>query len=135
MQCQEEYQRRATVQINQNEGLSKQAKNVIKYLESTFECSGLCQETFFFYSLPLTRGRPQKPCLGALNETVGEEMIYLGIVFQATSLLLFFMTICTCPLFCFDNDLAIREAAAERDSENAQRQILDEADFSSFANL
>lgn len=44
------------------------------------------------------------------------------------------MLICICPLFCFDNELAIKEAAAEKDIELAQRQQQDGYDFSDFAN-
>lgn len=81
----------------------------------------MCEPTFFYYSLPLTKGRPTRPCLSILNETVGEELIYLGIMFQVTGIVLFFMSMCTCPLFCFDNELAIKEAAAEKDIEFARR--------------
>ena len=61
--------------------LPKNLSSIITYLEGSFECSGLCRPTFFYYSLPLTKGRPTRPCLSFLNETVGEEMIYLGIMF------------------------------------------------------
>lgn len=115
-----------TALLNKYDELEKTKLNapferIIKFIENKYYCSGFCSPPLFYYSQPLTKGVPKDGCLLPLNQNTGEEMLYLGIVFQATAIIFLAMLVCTCPLFCFDNELAIKEAAAEKDIELARR--------------
>ena len=56
-----------------------------------------------------------------MNKEVGGDLLNLGILFQLTAIMMILMVLCACPLFCFDNELAIKEAAADNDLELAER--------------
>uniref|UniRef100_UPI0035C7275F hypothetical protein n=1 Tax=Enterococcus rotai TaxID=118060 RepID=UPI0035C7275F len=43
--------------------LSKIKKNLIRYVESTFKCSGICTSAFFYYSNDISMGMPEKTCI------------------------------------------------------------------------
>jgi len=46
----------------------------VKYVESTFKCSGICEKTLFFYSLDVENGRPLKTC----GDTILKEILPYG---------------------------------------------------------
>ena len=39
--------------------LSSNFESIIKYVESVYECSGLCEAPWFYFSQPLTKGIPK----------------------------------------------------------------------------
>ena len=53
---------------------------ILNFFEKKYACSGICNPALFYYSLPISVGAPQIPCLVYLRAEIGDSLIYLGIV-------------------------------------------------------
>jgi hypothetical protein len=50
-----------------------------EYFEGLFECSGMCKTGLFYYSRPISDGRPPKTCMTYLKDEISNNLTYLGI--------------------------------------------------------
>ena len=48
--------------------MSDDNKRLITYFEEEFDCMGLCGTNLFWWSKPISEGRPENPCLNKLWE-------------------------------------------------------------------
>jgi len=51
----------------------------IDYFEDEYECSGICSEAMFFYTLPLSDGPPSTTCLSHMKAKIKHNLTYMGI--------------------------------------------------------
>jgi len=52
---------------------------------------------------------------------VGEEILYLGLIFLVTGILFLCMLLCLCPLFCYDSELSAKEEMNAIENEKLKR--------------
>ena len=57
----------------------QQAMNFIEYFEDSFTCSGICEQSLFYYTLPMSEGPPTTTCLINLKEKVANNLTYMGL--------------------------------------------------------
>ena len=65
----------------------------MKFFEETYKCSGICEPAFFYWTRPLSDGRPTQTCLTFLKNEITYNLASLGIVSIVTggiALLAFF---------------------------------------------
>lgn len=52
----------------------------MQFFEEQFKCSGLCKTALFYWTRPLSDGRPTQTCMLYLKEAISNNLTYLGIV-------------------------------------------------------
>jgi len=82
--------------------MSENNKKLINYVETTFECSGICQSNLFYWMEPISNGPPKNACLDKLWEKIGETILLMGAPALGAGIILFFAFICQYPLWCYD---------------------------------
>ena len=60
------------------------------YFEDLYQCSGICESPLFFYSLPLSEGKPDQVCLLHLKDEVQNNLSYMGIASIFAGLVMMF---------------------------------------------
>ena len=58
------------------------------YFEEQYGCSGICRSALFYYSLPITSGKPATVCLMYLKEEVQNNLAYMGVAAIVTGLVM-----------------------------------------------
>lgn len=76
--------------------VAKSYKRMAMYVENTFECSGMCKPSLFFYSLDLKHGRPMHTCGYKVIQAVEPYAIRIGVAILIMGLLL--LAICKSTL-------------------------------------
>ena len=59
----------------------------MKFFESEYDCSGICEEPLFYFSKSVENGMP-KSCFSDIKDEVRKEMFFLGITSLGCGLLL-----------------------------------------------
>ena len=72
------------------EGNLSLAIDFANYFEEAYGCSGICKAALFYYSLPVTQGKPEKVCLMHLKEEVQSNLAYMGIAAIVAGLVMLF---------------------------------------------
>lgn len=75
----------------------KEGTKFFQQLEEKYECAGLCKESLFYVSKPLSAGRPTKGCVDAFVEKHGENMGVAAVAF-ITAIVLIVAGIAALPL-------------------------------------
>ena len=72
---------------------------LIKSFESKFDCSGICDESLFYYTLPMNRGPPQSTCIVHMKDVISSNLTYMGLSATLCGLIMIFMWICQYTLW------------------------------------
>ena len=67
-------------------------------------CSGLCKSSFFFFSIDLEKGKPEKSCTISLMNALGDEITLLGYAIFITGGVMFLMLLLQFPLWCHNSE-------------------------------
>ena len=51
----------------------------ITFFESKFTCSGICETSMFYYTLPLSEGPPTTTCLSYMKTEIENNLTYMGM--------------------------------------------------------
>lgn len=76
---------------------SKAVQNAMKFLtyfESTFTCSGICESSMFYFTLPMADGPPSSTCLLHMKEVIANNLTYMGMTSTVCGFIMFFIWIC-----------------------------------------
>ena len=95
-------------------------KNLVKHIESTYKCSGVCKKAFFFYSLDVEHGRPLVTCGDEIVNAISPFIIGLGIMIIFTSIFLLIVLVITSIVFL--KKKSIIEFDEDKQSENNTTQ-------------
>lgn len=52
----------------------------MNFFEAKFKCSGVCKPALFYWTRPLSDGRPTQTCMFYLKDAIKNNLTYLGIV-------------------------------------------------------
>lgn len=52
----------------------------MKFFEAQFKCSGICKPALFYWTRPISDGRPTQTCMIYLKDAIKNNLTYLGIV-------------------------------------------------------
>ena len=77
---------------------------MIKYFESKYVCSGICNSALFYYSLTVELGPPQVTCLRYLKEEVGDNLTYLGVSAILAGIVMFLIWLAQYSMWCKHDD-------------------------------
>lgn len=55
------------------------AMGFITYFEGEFTCSGICDSSLFYYTLPLDKGPPANTCLVNMKDVIANNLTYMGM--------------------------------------------------------
>lgn len=97
--------------------------DLMKYLEATFDCSGLCQKPLFYLTRPLSDRRPKEACLVKAMSKFTSRLMYIGIGMLLSAAILIMMLSCQFPLWCY---------SYEKDSEEKEKTQEHEIEFSNI---
>lgn len=64
------------------------------FIEDMFNCSGMCKSSLFYYSTPMSSGRPMETCFFKLKESLNERAQHYArclIVTSVAFLFIFFL--------------------------------------------
>ena len=76
---------------------SEQMQNAMKligYFEENFTCSGVCEPSLFYFTLPLADGPPTTTCLSHMKGVIANNLTYMGMVSTLCGLLMLFTWLC-----------------------------------------
>lgn len=81
--------------------LDEEYKKLISFIESEYECSGMCSPSLFYLTQSVKEGPPKRGCLapfmGDLTSFVGR----LGEALLASGIFFLLMIFCIIPMCCF----------------------------------
>ena len=55
------------------------AMDLVEYFETKFTCSGVCEKSLFFFTLPMKEGPPSETCLTYMKATIADNLTYMGM--------------------------------------------------------
>lgn len=65
----------------------------LRFFEEEYDCSGICEDALFYFSQPLSKGKP-KSCFADIKNDVRDSMWWLGVAGTISGLILLLMFIC-----------------------------------------
>ena len=68
--------------------------DLVEYFETKFTCSGVCEKSLFFFTLPMKEGPPTETCLTYMKEQIADNLTYMGMTVQLCSLVMLFTWCC-----------------------------------------
>ena len=83
-----------------NEGYIK----LINFIESSYDCSGLCRPPLFYLTVPVTKGPPVRGCAPSVMEALDSMVGSLAQTFVASSVFFFLMIFFVCPICCLEEN-------------------------------
>ncbi len=89
-------------------------------------CSGLCKTSFFFFSIDLEKGKPDKTCTIELMNALGDEITLLGYAIFITGGVMFVMLLLQLPLWCYDSEASkLEEEESLTDAVRGRSSMID----------
>lgn len=81
-------------------------KPFINFVESKYQCSGMCSSALFYLTVDVTNGPPEQDqgCLYPFAKDFGSIFANLGNTLIASGVFFLFMLILVFPLCCYKND-------------------------------
>lgn len=77
-----------------NEDKYKQGLKFITFFEKTWTCSGICEKSLFYYTLPMADGPPQVTCLSYMKEEISNNLTYMGLASVLCGLVMIVTWLC-----------------------------------------
>lgn len=82
--------------------------NVVKFMESEYSCSGMCNPALFYFTQSIKTGLPTQGCIKPFVKDIGLLFRDLGITMMSAGLFFFLMIVFVCPLCCYEDEDAER---------------------------
>jgi len=57
----------------------QQAMKFITFFEEKWTCSGICANSMFYYTLPMSQGPPTETCLVHMKDEIQNNLTYMGM--------------------------------------------------------
>ena len=76
----------------------------IKYIEDTYKCSGVCEQSLFYFSLPLSEGPPENLCFKDVWTDVQTLLLWIGVGPMIAGILIFLSYCCMLPIFSYNRE-------------------------------
>lgn len=77
----------------------KAGMGFIEYFEGQFTCSGVCESSLFYYTLPLDKGPPSNTCLSHMKEMIANNLTYMGMASTLAGIIMSFTWFCQYALW------------------------------------
>ena len=90
--------------------INENVLSIVKTLEETYNCSGLCQKPLFWAHKSVTEGGPQKACIYQLKDDFDGNAVWIGWLLAFMSLSVLTILMCHCGLY-FNNDEDLLQAS------------------------
>ena len=78
--------------------------DLVKFMESKYKCSGMCNKQLFYLTLDVTEGIPTQPCLRPYFEDLMYLLYQVGATMVSSAVFFLLMVFFVCPLCCKSND-------------------------------
>lgn len=101
--------------------------NVLKQIESSFKCNGICDYGNFYFFVDVSQGPPSKTCTDNLATIFDKISLNLGIVMGITFIFVF-LSVCQQYWFCFRK----RGSNAVEDLRSKSRNVHESSAADSF---
>ena len=73
--------------------------DLVKTLETDYDCSGFCGYATFWASKDIKEGPPKKACIYVLKDAFDDDTVLIGWSIVATGLMTFLLLMCHCGLY------------------------------------
>jgi len=89
---------------NAKDKAQETARKVIAFLEKKHKCNGMCKSALFYWTLPLTEGRPTQTCLTYMKQEIGDSLLHMGLISLVCGILTALIMLVQYLLWCkYDN--------------------------------
>lgn len=105
--------------------------NVMKQIESSFKCNGVCDYGNFYFFVDVSQGPPTKTCKDTLENIFNNISLNIGIALGVTFIFIF-LTVCQQYWFCFN--LSPKRVGNNRGSDNRKSRNQDDEQSSDSLN-
>lgn len=65
----------------------------IEFFETEYTCAGICTPAVFYWSQPITLGKPTKSCVNSIKDDLTDSFTGLAATTLVSGILLFFIWI------------------------------------------
>lgn len=86
--------------VKQNE-IDEKTKKFINWIESKYECSGMCSPGLFYLTESVTKGPPTRGCFAPFMDDLASIIGNLGNAMMASGVFFLLMIFFVCPICCF----------------------------------
>jgi hypothetical protein len=90
----------------------------LNFIESEYECAGICSPPLFYYSKDINAGPPKRGCINKMVTVIAPAISSLGQVLIVSGVLIILMIFCALPICCLKNDSFKNLVGEEEDDDD-----------------
>jgi hypothetical protein len=90
----------------------------LNFIESEYNCAGICSPPLFYYSKSISNGPPKRGCINLMVKDIAPALSSLGQVLIVSGVLIILMIFCALPICCLKNDSFKNLVGEEEDDDD-----------------
>lgn len=90
----------------------------LNFIETEFDCAGICSPPLFYYSKNISNGPPKRGCIKLMVAEIAPALSSLGQVLIVSGVLIILMIFCALPICCLKNESFKNLVGEEEDDDD-----------------